>query len=97
MHKTNNTKILAELNYSSGTFGSNITRLHKFKIGFLTAEIHIADQLTLQYESWRIIRSLTCLEYNTFVIDRECQFGRNHVKCNKLPLIIWNLEKTKGK
>ena len=52
MHRTNNIKILAELNYSSGTFGSNITWLQKFKIGFLTAEIHIADQLTLQYESW---------------------------------------------
>ena len=51
MHKTNNIKILAELNYSSGTFGSNSTWLHKFKIGYLTAEIHIADQLTLQYES----------------------------------------------
>ena len=46
VHKTNKINILAELNYSSAKFGPNITRLHKFKIGFLTAEIHIANQLT---------------------------------------------------
>ena len=55
MHKTNNINILAELHYSFGKFGSNIARLHKFKIRFLTAEIHIADQLNLQYDSWSII------------------------------------------